>query len=263
MRSPTPIDPGRQIDWGRTSADYGRYRPGPPESYFRRLADLGIGLKEQRILDLGTGTGALARRFARQGAVVAGIDISPEQIAEARRLAADQGLTVDFHVSPAETPPFAPASFDVASANQCWLYFDAPRTLASLRRVLGPRGLLMVGHFNWLPRADPIAHASEQLVIAHNPAWTGGNWDGSYEDRAAWAEGAAELESSFVYDEAIPYTAEGWRGRMRACRGVAATLEPEEVARFDAELAALLGKIAGERFTVLHRLEARVYRLIE
>jgi SAM-dependent methyltransferase len=261
MKSRTPIDPGRTIDWGRTSADYARHRPGPPDSFFRRLAELGVGLPGQRILDLGTGTGALARRFAGQGAIVAGIDISTGQIAAARRLAEEQGLAVDFRVAPAEAPPFAPASFDLATANQCWLYFDAERTVAALCRVLVPRGRLAVGHFNCLPAEDRIGRESERLVLAHNPAWTGGGWDGSYEDRAGWAEGRVEPEGGFVYDEAIPYTAEGWRGRMRACRGVAATLEPDQVARFDAELAALLARTAGERFTVLHRIEARLYRL--
>ena len=262
MKSPTPIDPGRHIDWGRTSADYARYRPGPPDSFFQRLAELGVGLPRQRILDLGTGTGVLARRFAEQGAIVAGIDISAEQIAEARRLATEQGLTVDFRVAPAEAPPFAPASFAFATANQCWLYFDAKRTLAAIGRILAPRGRLMVGHFNWVPHEDLIARESERLVLAHNPAWTGADWDGTYEERPAWAEAALRIEGGFVYDEAIPFTAESWRGRMRACRGVAATLEPAEVARFDAELDALLARIAGERFAVLHRLEAKLYRFI-
>jgi SAM-dependent methyltransferase len=255
------IDSGRAIDWGRTSTDYARYRPGPPDSYFQRLAEHGVGLAGQRILDLGTGTGALARRFAAAGATVAGIDISPGQIEAARRLAAEQGIAVDFRVAPAEAPPFGAASFDLATANQCWIYFDAARTVAALRRVLGPRGRIVVGYFNWLPGEDAIARETERLVLAYNPAWTGGGWDGSYEDRAAWATGTVEAAGSFVYDEAVPFTAESWRGRMRACRGTAATLEPDEVARFDADLEALLARIAGGHFTVLHRIEARFYRL--
>ena len=31
------IDGGRDIDWGRTSLDYAKHRPGPPPSYFDRL----------------------------------------------------------------------------------------------------------------------------------------------------------------------------------------------------------------------------------
>jgi len=261
MANRASIDPGRTIDWGRTSADYARYRPGPPDSYFHRLAEHGVGLAGQRILDLGTGTGALARRFAAAGSTVAGIDISPEQIDAARRLAAEQSVAVDFRVAPAEAPPFDPASFDLATANQCWIYFDAARTVEALRGVLVPRGRIVVGHFNWLPGEDVVARETERLVLAYNPAWTGANWNGSYEDRAAWAEGTVETEGGFVYDEAIPYTAEAWRGRIRACRGTAATLEPDEVARFDAELEALLARMAGDHFRVLHRIEARFYRL--
>ena len=81
------IDEGRTVDWGRASADYARYRPGPPPSFFARLAAFGVGLPSQRILDLGTGTGVLARQFAGQGAIVAGIDLSDGQIAQARDLA--------------------------------------------------------------------------------------------------------------------------------------------------------------------------------
>ena len=36
------IDGGRPIDWGRTSSDYAAHRPGPPPSYYERLAALGV-----------------------------------------------------------------------------------------------------------------------------------------------------------------------------------------------------------------------------
>jgi hypothetical protein len=46
-----------RIDFGRTAADYGRYRAGFPEALFDRLSRWGIGRPLQRVLDLGTGTG--------------------------------------------------------------------------------------------------------------------------------------------------------------------------------------------------------------
>jgi hypothetical protein len=48
------------------------------------LQKLGIGLKKQDILDLGTGTGALALPFAKQGAHVTGVDISKGQMRRRR-----------------------------------------------------------------------------------------------------------------------------------------------------------------------------------
>ena len=100
-------DGDRRIDWGKTSKDYALSRPGPPSSFYRRLADLGVGLPGQHILDLGTGTGVLARQFGRQGARVAGVDIAQNQIRTARRLAEEDGLAIDFRATPAEQLPVA------------------------------------------------------------------------------------------------------------------------------------------------------------
>ena len=112
------IDSGRSIDWGRTSADYAAHRPGPPASFFRRLEALGVGLPGQHILDLGTGTGVLARQFARQGVQAAGIDIAAGQIEAARALAEREGVSARFEVAPAEQAPFPDASFDAITALQ-------------------------------------------------------------------------------------------------------------------------------------------------
>jgi hypothetical protein len=65
----------------------------------------------------------------------------------------------------------------------------------------------------------------------------------------------------FRFDADIPFTAESWRGRMRACRGVGATLDAAQVAAFDAEHAALLARIAPAEFAIPHRLDAHVFEI--
>jgi hypothetical protein len=75
-----------------------------------------------------------------------------------------------------------------------------------------------------------------------------------------WAVGEFTLAAMFWYDEAIPFTRESWRGRIRACRGIGAALSEEAVGEFDAAHDALLREIAGERFTILHRLDAHFLR---
>ena len=78
-RSETPID------YGLAAEDYGAYRQGFPVEFFRKLHALQVGLPGQRLLDLGTGTGLLAREFARRGCVVTGVDSSARllRVAEA------------------------------------------------------------------------------------------------------------------------------------------------------------------------------------
>src|SRR5438046_8849502 len=138
----TNIDNERECDWGKTSQDYAAYRSGYPKSFYEVLAALGIGQPGQRILDLGTGTGVLARAFAKRGALVTGVDISANQIAEAKALVAQEGLDISFRVCAAEDIAFPDASFEVISAGQSWLYFDAAVMIPKVLRLLVADGYL-------------------------------------------------------------------------------------------------------------------------
>ncbi len=91
-----------KVDFGRTAADYARHRAGFPEELFERLAGRGIGRPGQRILDLGSGTGSLARGFARRGSRVTALDISEDLLAQARALAAEEGVEIETLCAPAE-----------------------------------------------------------------------------------------------------------------------------------------------------------------
>ena len=51
-------------NFGAAAEDFARFRAGFPDSLFDRLAALGIGASEETIVDVGTGTGTLARGFA-------------------------------------------------------------------------------------------------------------------------------------------------------------------------------------------------------
>ncbi len=70
----------------------------------------------ERWLDIATGTGAVAVRAARAGAEVTGVDLAPNLIETATRLAAEDGLTIRFEVGDAERLSFADAGFDVVSS---------------------------------------------------------------------------------------------------------------------------------------------------
>jgi SAM-dependent methyltransferase len=259
MHGLSAIDGGRRIDWGSTSRDYADWRPDYPRDFYERLAALGVGRPGQRILDLGTGVGFLARNCAARGAEVTGIDISAGQITEAHRQACAAGLGIVYLVRGAEETGFPNGSFDVVTASQCWLYFDRPRAIAEVKRLLRPTGVLVTSHFCWLPHQDPIAAASEALVLKHNPDWTASGWTGVIPPIPSWAVDDFDLVGMFVFDVPIAFTRESWRGRMRACRGIG-SLTQEEVARFDAEHAQLLAESTPDSFTILHRIDAHILR---
>jgi len=235
MPSVPGIDGGSAFDWGKTTADYSAWRPNYPERYFELLKALGIGLPGQTILDLGTGVGFLAIRFAQRGSRVTGIDIAPEQIQEARSRAAALGVPAEFRAAPAEETGLPSASFDVITASQSWLYFDKARAISEAKRLLGPNGVLMTSNLAWLPRQDPIARASEQLVLQHNPSWSHADYSGDAPLVPRWSEGHFRVSAMFVFDEPMAFTRESWRGRIRACRGIGASLTRDAVNDFDRE----------------------------
>ena len=76
-----------QVNLGRTAAVYARFRAGFPALQFDELAARGVALAGRRVLDLGSGTGTLARGFAARGAEVAALDPAEALLAQGRVLA--------------------------------------------------------------------------------------------------------------------------------------------------------------------------------
>ncbi len=265
------VDSGNKIDWGDTSEDYGFYRDGIPDSFYEKLLAHEIGKKNQRILDLGTGTGNLARRFASQGSLVSGIDLANGQIEQAKQLSQKQNLEIDFQVSSAESLPFDDQTFDCVTANQCFMYFDFEKTLLEVKRVLKPDGVLMVSHFSWLPRIDEVARESEKLILKYNPKWTGADWDGipwNFKSNFFKIFTNSNFEPNeyglthkvmFFFDVPVPFSKEKWRGRIRASRGIGASLAKEEVDRFDKEHQVLLDNMTDDSFSILHRIDVNIF----
>jgi SAM-dependent methyltransferase len=100
----------------------------------------------ERILDLGCGDGKLTAKLAATGALVTGVDASPDMVAAARELG------IPAHHAPAERLPYDGASFDAVFSNAAlhWVR-GQDEMMAEVRRVLKPGGRFvaeMGGHGN-------------------------------------------------------------------------------------------------------------------
>lgn len=100
----------------------------------------------ERVLDVGCGAPAfLVRQFARGGARVVGVDISPRSVELARAHVLAQGLEAELEVGNAEALRFADGTFDfVTSAGVLHHTPDTERAVAEVHRVLRPGGRAVI-----------------------------------------------------------------------------------------------------------------------
>ena len=244
------IDGGKPFDWGKTSDDYAKYRDIYPDEFYKKIIGRALCIDGQRVLDLGTGTGVLPRNMYKYGARWTGTDISENQIEQAKRLSRE--MDIDYYALSAEDTDFPDNSFDVITACQCFWYFDHKSLMPKLYNMLKPGGSVLILYMAWLPFEDETAGKSESLVLKYNPSWSGGG-------ETMHPIEIPDCYSKYfeqVYHEEFPvrvhFTAEGWNGRMKACRGIGASLSPEKIKEWEQEHLALLSDIGAKEFDILH-----------
>jgi len=246
------IDSGTGFDWGRVSEDYAKYRDIYPDAFYVKLIEMGLCVKGQRVLDIGTGTGVLPRHLYKCGAEFTGADISENQIEQARRLSAEGGMNITYVVSPAETLDFPDYYFDTVTACQCFIYFDKDVIFSKIHRLLKASGHFCILFMAWLPDESEIARSSEELILKYNPSWSANGMKRFVYDFPDQAQDLFETANAFHYDLSIPFTRESWHGRMKACRGIgASSLSAEAIAAFEKEHIEFLNGVP-ETFTIPH-----------
>ena len=246
------IDSGNGFDWGRTSENYAKYRDIYPDEFYEKIHSLGLCIQNQSVLDLGTGTGVLPRNMYKYGAKFIGTDIAENQILYACKLSKESNMDIDFYCTSAENTNFPNNSFDVITACQCHFYFNHKVFAQNAFNMLKSGGKLAFLYMAWLPFDDKIAGESEKLILKYNSNWTGYN-----ETRHEIVVPNEYLEyfnviNSTTFDVKIPFTKENWNGRIKACRGIGASLSEDEISAFEKEHIALLNEIADDSFKILH-----------
>lgn len=228
--------------WG--SAAFEQIAEGAAASHDALVAALGVA-PGMRVLDVATGTGAVALRAAERGAVVTAVDIAANLVERARRAAIQSGLSIDFRVADAERLPLAPASFDaVASAQGVVFATDREAVARELARVCRPGGALGLT----CPVAAGFASELARILASFRPgasdAWLGPfAWGDERETRRLFGR---DFELDFS-DLAAPFRVstpqEGWhvyRESFGPLAGVLASLGPAGSAELRARVIELL-----------------------
>lgn len=245
-------------DFGLAAADYGRWRQGFPPAFYDELAALGIGRPGQRVLDLGAGTGLVARELARRGCDVTALDRSEALLDEARRLAAIDGQLLRFVQAHAEATGLPDAAFDLVTAAQCWHWFDRPAVARECLRMLVPGGRLAIAHLDWERRPGNVIEATSELIAAWSPAPPNREWTFRYPDWLAELVRAGFGDHRLIGSTVrLAYSHEGWIGRVTASAQIGPALDAERTAAFRAELSDLLAeRFPKEPVEIEHRVFA-------
>jgi ubiquinone/menaquinone biosynthesis C-methylase UbiE len=208
---------------------------GPDLAAMVRLADL---TGTEQVLDMGSGAGHCALAFGPKAARVRGIDVTPEMVAVANRLAGERGLAnVTFEQGDVDRLPFEDGTFDrVTSRLSAHHYADPQRALGDAFRVLKPGGMFLL--VDSAAPEDPALDTFFQAVeFLRDPSHVR-NWRGSEWVRMVTA---ARFEGAEVRERFAPFVdGAGWVQRMQTpparvamLRELFAQATPAQRAAFD------------------------------
>jgi SAM-dependent methyltransferase len=208
-----PVNLRPRSDW--TTGDFGkiaRFFTAAGTEFVARL-----GLKPgDRLLDVGCGTGNQSIPAALAGAEVTGLDIAPNLLAQARKRAADEFLTIGFDEGNAEEMPYPDASFDLIISMFGAIF--APRhdkVSAELVRICRPGGRIVMA--NWM--AEGFVGQMFRLISAYLPPPISPSpldWGDERRLRMNFGEAVSSLRCvvrpiDFTFPYSVPATVEIWR----------------------------------------------------
>ena len=163
---------GRVESWEAVSASDAFQR------FAARICELADPRTDDRIVDLGAGTGLLALRLAKEVELVVAVDASPAMLARLAERAQTAGLAnVETVVADLCSLPLADHSVTLAVSNYAFHHLDdAAKELAlsEVRRVLVPGGRLvlcdMMFSLSLRPRDRSIVASKLRLLARQGPA---------------------------------------------------------------------------------------------
>lgn len=126
---------------------YAQYRPNYPDKLMQQLLQTliskgaidGTGKDNSLLVDIGTGSGQIMRKLASHFTECKGYDRSVKQLSQATQLP-----NVSYHEADASAIPLPEGSASVVTCAQAMHWFDIPKFLASVEKLLKNDGGIMV-----------------------------------------------------------------------------------------------------------------------
>ncbi|MGH1578105.1 class I SAM-dependent methyltransferase [Planktotalea sp.] len=162
--APNWVEVGEKL-WRAEAPEWGNW--GNPEASLNMLPP---DMSDKDAIELGCGTAYVSAWMARRGATVTAIDVSPEQLSTARRLAKEHETDITFIEGNAEETGLPDASFDFAISEYGAAIWCPPDLwLREAWRLLRPGGqLVFLGNHPLSLICSPLDGAPANLTL-HRP----------------------------------------------------------------------------------------------
>ena len=113
----------------------------------------------------------------------------------------------------------------------------------------------------WLPGQSEAAAGTERIILKYNPVWTGGGYRKTPPSVPEGAAGLFECAALDTFEADVEFTPESWHGRMKACRGTGASMDPDSLALWEKEHLEYAAALP-ERFSVPHYITLTLLRAV-
>jgi ubiquinone/menaquinone biosynthesis C-methylase UbiE len=248
--------------------DYDRYRPGYPAELFDEIATrLGVG-DRARVADLGAGTGLATFEMARRGWQMTAVEPGTGMLDQLRERAEASGIAVVAVEANAEDTGLPDASFDLATAAQAFHWFDRPRAVEEMARIVRPGG--GVALFWNVRRTEASSIVADYEALMSQYFGSAGIGQYLQHGRAAEADATRAAFAESPHFEQLTYSEPLHQTTMDAggLIGMAFTasyvrrLDPPEQERLRGELHSLLNRhgVANQPFTIPYRIDLWIAR---
>ena len=147
--------------------DYERYRPGYPSALFDLIAARLTLPADAVVVDLGAGTGKVARAAAARGWRVTAVDPGERMLEVLERRSRAEGVEIEVVRASAESTGLRDASFDAALAGEAYHWFDSDSALAEMGCIVRPGGGIAFFWNSVDADRSPLIEAERRLVAEY------------------------------------------------------------------------------------------------
>lgn len=158
------LDP--KVRFSSRVENYIKYRPKYPQEVITFLKEKNILLNDSIIADIGSGTGILSNLFLKNGNLVYGVEPNKDMrnAAEELLISYPNFNSID---GSAESTKLSKNSIDLITAGQAFHWFDVDKTKKEFKRIIKPKGYVVLIWNNRRKEASGFPSEYDQLILKY------------------------------------------------------------------------------------------------